>query len=130
MTLKIEGTVPGFENWYFHAVPKYRASVFSPPVAARLQELLREKCRELDWPLRAVVVDEDHVHFLVRSGESPSYIAQRIFGFLSHQLRRDFPELKELNQEQLWDGRQCKPIVDREHLKNTTEYIERHRQSE
>jgi putative transposase len=131
MTLKVERAIPGFENWYhFHAAPKYRSSIFSPPVATRLQELLREKCRELEWPLRAVAVDTDHVHFLIQSGESPSYIAQRIFGFLSYQLRRDFPELKDLNAEQLWGGRQCKPIVDHEHMENTIAYIERHRRSE
>lgn len=127
MSLKVTGEVPGYENWYhFHAAPKYRVAVFSPPIATRLETLLREKCGELQWPLHAVAVDRDHVHFLIQSAESPSYIAQRIFGFLSRELRRDFPKLKDLNADQLWGGRQCKPIADRNHLEKTTAYIERH----
>lgn len=127
MSLKIEGAVPGHNNCYhFHASPKYRESALVGKIAARLEQLLNEKSSELGWKIHAVAVDSDHVHFLIQAASSPSEIAQRLFGYASFMLRKEFPELKEINAEHFWGGRQCKPIRDQSHFDNVVGYIVRH----
>lgn len=128
MSLKIEGNIPGFKNHYhFHASPKYRADAFTKNIAIRAQELFLAKAEELNWNIHDIAVDNDHVHFLIESNSTPSDIAQRLFGFTSFTLRKEFPELKNLNKEHFWGGRQCKCISNEEHLTNTIEYIANHK---
>ena len=130
MTLKIEGKPPGYNNCYhFHAAPKYRQHALVGRIAGRLDQLLREKSQELGWIIHAIAVDSDHAHFLIESAATPSDIAQRLFGFASFMLRKEFPELKEINAEHFWGGRQCKAITDQAHLDNTIAYIGRHAQA-
>jgi len=127
MALKIEGEFPGYNNSYhFHASPKYRKSVFTGSIVGRLEELFQEKSIELGWKIHAMAVDLDHVHFLIESRAKPSDIAQRLFGYASFMLRKEFPELKEINAQQFWGGRQCKSVIDQEHFNNTLAYIGRH----
>lgn len=128
MSLKIEGNVPGFQNHYhFHASPKYRADIFTKDIANRAQELFLAKAQELNWNIHAIAVDNDHIHFLIESNSTPSDIAQRLFGFTSFTLRKEFPELKDLNKDHFWGGRQCKCISNEEHLTNTIKYIAKHK---
>lgn len=128
MSLKIDGSLPAFRNSYhFQASPKYRKDIFTAAIANRMECLLSEKCKELDFALHASVVDTDHFHFLIESTETPSTIAQRIFGYLSFSLRKEFPELKDLNTDHLWGGRQCKVIADEAHFERALDYINRHK---
>lgn len=130
MSLKIEGNPPGYNNCYhFHASPKYRQSALVGKIAIRLDQLLTEKSLELGWKIHAIAVDSDHAHFLIESASTPSDIAQRLFGYASFILRKEFPELKEINAEHFWGGRQCKPITDQTHFDNTFTYIGRHAQA-
>lgn len=130
MTLKIEGKPPGYNNCYhFHAAPKYRHHALVGNIADRLDQLLREKSLELRWKIHAIAVDSDHAHFLIESTAAPSEIAQRLFGYASFMLRKEFPELREINAEHFWGGRQCKPITDQAHFDNTVSYIGRHAQA-
>lgn len=130
MSLKIDGTPPGFRNSYhFQACPKYRNGIFTVPIATRMENLLAEKCRELGFVLHASPVDSDHFHFIIESSESPSTIAHRIFGYLSFTLRKEFPELKELNSDHLWGGRQCKVIADESHFDTALKYVNRHKRT-
>ena len=130
MTLKIVGKLSGYNNCYhFHAAPKYRQHSLVGNIAARLDQLLREKSHELGWKIHAIAVDSDHAHFLIESSATPSEIAQRLFGFASFMLRKEFPALKEINTEHFWGGRQCKPITDQTHFDNTLSYIGRHAQA-
>ncbi len=127
MSLKIEDTVLGHNNRYhFHASPKYRESALVGNIAARLEQILSEKFTELGWKIHAIAVDSDHVHFLVAAASSPSKIAQRLFGYASFMLRKEFSELKKINAERFWGGRQCKPITDQSHFDNVVSYIGRH----
>lgn len=129
MSLKIDGTLPGYNNCYhFQACPKYRDSVFTGEIAQRLEGLMREKSIELGWTIYAFAVDGDHAHFLIESEATPSNIAQRLFGYASRVLRQEFPELKDINNDHLWGGRQCKVILDHAHFENAMAYIKRHKQ--
>lgn len=128
MALHIEGSVPGYNNCYhFHATLKYRAEAFSHNIAERLEQLLLEKSDELEWNVYIVAVDGEHLHFLIQANATPSYVAQRVFGYLSYALRKEFPHLKEINIKHLWGGKQCKPIVDENHFKRTLAYIGKHK---
>lgn len=130
MSLKVDGNFPAYRNSYhFQACPKYRSGIFTTPIAARIQELLKEKCDELNFTLHSSAVDQDHFHFLVESTESPSTIAHRIFGYLSFALRKEFPELKDLNADHLWGGRQCKIIADESHFDSALRYVNRHKKT-
>ncbi|MFQ1927798.1 IS200/IS605 family transposase [Aeromonas veronii] len=130
MALKIEGGVPGYNNSYhFHASPKYRMAILNDSVAVRLEQLIAEKSEELGWKIHAMAVDDDHVHFLIESPDSPSQIAQRLFGYASFVLRKEFPALKEINAEHFWGGRQCKSVTDLQHFENTIAYINKHARS-
>jgi REP element-mobilizing transposase RayT len=130
LSLKIEGELPGFNNnYHFHASPKYRASAFSPEIAIRTKELIESKSTELGWKVHDIAVDDDHIHFLIQADTTPSNIAQRLFGFTSFSLRKEFPKLKELNKDHFWGGEQCKCIKDVNHFNNTIAYIAKHKQS-
>ena len=129
MTLKIDGNIPGFGNYYhFQACPKYRTNVFNAQIASRLKNLLISKSSELGWLVEGVAVDSDHVHFLIKSEATPSQIAQRLFGYVSKVLREEFQDLKELNADALWGGRQCTTVKNSDHLKNVRSYINKHEQ--
>lgn len=128
MSLNIVGSPPGHNNCYhFHASPKYRKAAFDGEMGQRLEALLREKSTELGWSIHAFAVDGDHVHFIVEANALPSKIAFRLLGYASFALRKEFPDLKEINDEHLWGGRQCKVIVNQEHYDNTISYIRRHK---
>ena len=128
MSLNIAGTPPGHNNCYhFHASPKYRRAAFDGEMGQRLEVLLREKSIELGWSIHAFAVDGDHAHFIVEADASPSKIAFRLLGYASFALRKEFPELKEINDEHLWGGRQCKVIANQEHYDNAISYIGRHK---
>ncbi|WP_018635084.1 IS200/IS605 family transposase [Parafrankia elaeagni] len=82
----------------YHVVwcPKYRRPVLVGPVRDRLEELLRAKCAEHDWPIVALEIEPDHVHLFVKAHPKhpPSYIANQLKGFTSHELRGEFGHLR------------------------------------
>lgn len=75
--------------------PKYRRAVLDGPVAARLDELIREKAGERGWEIVALEVMPDHVHLFVKHDpkSSASYVANQFKGFTSRVLRAEFPHL-------------------------------------
>lgn len=82
----------------YHVVwcPKYRRSVLTGQPAERLNELLLEKCSELGFTVHALEVMPDHVHMFVETDPRwcPAEIAQRLKGFTSSVLRKEFPEIR------------------------------------
>jgi putative transposase len=82
----------------YHLVwcPKYRRAVLAGGVGMRCDRLIRDKCAEHDWLVIALEVMPDHVHRSVKahSKHPPSFIANQIKGFTSHQQRSEFPALK------------------------------------
>ncbi len=131
MGLKINGTLPAFNNSYhFNSSPKYRKSIFTKDIATKIYNLIDIKCNELDFILHSSVVDADHIHFIIESIKDPSNIAHRIFGYLAFALRKEFPKLKDLNQDHLWGGTQCKIILNEKHFKEAINYVNTHKMTE
>ena len=76
--------------------PKYRRSVLTPPVDARLKELLAEVATERGMTIHAVEVMPDHVHLFVESDPTlcVAEIVNRFKGRSSRVLRQEFPSLR------------------------------------
>lgn len=82
----------------FHLVwcPKYRNPVLTEKVAARLEELIWQKCGELNLTVHNLMIMPDHVHLFVECEPiySVAEITNRLKGYSSHVLRDEFPWLK------------------------------------
>lgn len=76
--------------------PKYRRSVLTPPVDARLKELLAEVAAEHGMTIHAIEVTADHVHLFVESDPTlcVAEIVNRLKGRTSRVLRQEFPSLR------------------------------------
>ena len=82
----------------FHIIfcPKYRKPVLTPPIDARLKELLYEKAEDLGVDILALEVMPDHVHMFLSMDPRilPHYVIKHMKGYSSHVLREEFPRLK------------------------------------
>lgn len=82
----------------YHVVwcPKYRRKVLVGEVEARLKEIVKEVCAELDCELIEVECDRDHIHLLVEV--DPQFgihkLVKRIKGRSSRLLRQEFQHLR------------------------------------
>lgn len=85
-------------NVSYHLIwcPKYRRKVLVDGIDSRLKELLLEKSRENGWVIEKMEVMPDHVHLFIRVGpaDAPAHVVYQLKGFTSHELRKEFPELK------------------------------------
>jgi len=111
----------------YHVVfcPKYRRQVFIGKVAARLQELIYEKCKELNCRVLDMVIAPDHVHLLLdvdpRVGIYKTI--SQIKGYTSRRLRDEFPELKN-KLPSLWTRRKFISTVGTVTLDIIRKYID------
>ena len=82
----------------FHVVwcPKYRRKVLVGEVEARLKDIVKEVCTELNCELIEVECDRDHIHLLVEV--DPQFgihkLVKRIKGRSSRLLRQEFQHLR------------------------------------
>jgi putative transposase len=78
--------------------PKRRRKVLVGPIRNRLEQIICEVAAENDWTLIDLAIQPDHVHLFVRADPNtlPSAIPRRIKGRSSHDLRREFPQLRKL----------------------------------
>ena len=90
--------VGGVSTLHYHFVwcPKYRRKVLTGAIAARLEELLRQKANELGVEIEGLEVLPDHVHLFVAAAptDAPQYLANQFKGYTSRVLREEFPTLK------------------------------------
>jgi putative transposase len=82
----------------YHVVwcPKYRRPVLEGAVVDRLRVLLAEKATELGMTIHALEVMPDHVHLVIMSDPTRcvAEIVNRLKGYTSRVLRREFPSLR------------------------------------
>jgi putative transposase len=82
----------------YHVVwcPKYRRPVLTPPVDARLKQLIEEVALEHDFTVHEMEVMPDHVHLFVECDPTRSVaeIVNRFKGATSRFLREEFPHLR------------------------------------
>jgi len=84
--------------------PKYRGNILVGDVALALDGSIRKTCKNLDIEIIDMAVNADHVHLFVKylPEYSVSYIAKRIKGGSSRELRKAFPHLKQWCSKSLW----------------------------
>ncbi|ADC69707.1 transposase IS200-family protein [Methanocaldococcus sp. FS406-22] len=82
----------------YHVVfcPKYRRPVLTGKIKERLEELILEKCKELNTEVLDMVIAPDHVHLLLDADPTIGInkIVTQIKGYTSNKLRNEFPELR------------------------------------
>ncbi|MFL5732567.1 MAG: IS200/IS605 family transposase [Chloroflexia bacterium] len=85
-------------------VVRRRRPVLVGPVAARLEEVLRQTAAELDLEILGLSVHPDHVHLHVAATPelAPSQIVYRFKVATAAALRSEFSELKKLPS--MWNG--------------------------
>jgi putative transposase len=82
----------------YHVVwcPKYRRSVLRNNIAKRLEEILRDVCKQLEAEIIALEIMPDHVHLLVEV--DPQFgvhrLVKRLKGTSSRLLRQEFSYLR------------------------------------
>lgn len=83
-------------NYHFVWCPKYRRKVLTDNISKRLEELIQQKASKLNITIEAIEIMPDHVHLFISSSPllAPHHIAAQFKGFTSHQLRKEFPELR------------------------------------
>jgi len=83
-------------NYHFVWCPKYRRPVLTGKVSDKLVTILPKKVRDLGGEVLELVVRSDHVHLFVSFTPefAPKQIMHRIKGYTSHELRKEFPQLK------------------------------------
>ena len=84
--------------------PKYRGKILVGDVALALDGIIRKTCKDLNIEIIDMAVNVDHVHLFIKYPPkySVSYIAKRIKGRSSRELRKAFPHLKEWCSKSLW----------------------------
>ena len=85
--------------------PKYRGKILvGKTIALALDGIIRKTCKDLDIEIIDMAVNVDHVHLFVKYPPkySVSYIAKRIKGRSSRELRKAFPHLTEWCAKGLW----------------------------
>jgi putative transposase len=83
-------------NYHFVWCPKYRRKVLTDDISKRLETLIRQKASKIEVTIEAIEIMPDHVHLFVSATPllSPHHIAAQFKGFTSHELRKEFPELR------------------------------------
>lgn len=85
-------------NIGYHLIwcPKYRRQVLVDKIETRLRELLKKKAKELKVEIDTMEIMPGHVHLFVKAKptSSPHWLVQQFKGFSSHELRKEFPQLK------------------------------------
>ena len=87
--------------------PKYRGKILVGNVALALDGIIRKTCKDLDIEIIDMAVNVDHVHLFIKyppkySVSFVAFVAKRIKGRSSRELRKAFPHLKEWCSKSLW----------------------------
>ena len=84
--------------------PKQSREILAGVVALALDGVIRKTCKDPNIEIIDMAVNVDHVHLFVKYPPkySVSYIAKRIKGRSSRELRKAFPHLKEWCNKSLW----------------------------
>jgi len=85
-------------NYHLVWVPKRRKSVLIGDIKTRLDQIIREVCKERQVDILALEIMPDHVHlFISTNPDMPIQdIIRYVKGRSSNYLRKEFPELLKL----------------------------------
>ncbi len=92
-----ENTSVSLINYHFVWIVRKRKRILYGEMDARVQQLIREAVIALECEVIALETDQDHVHLFIQSKPiySPAQIMHNIKGSVSHQIRIEFPWVKE-----------------------------------
>jgi len=114
----------------YHVIfcPKYRRPVLKDEIAERLKELILEKQEEYGYKVLDMEVMPDHVHLLLDVNPKIGVfrIVNKIKGYTSNVLRKEFPELKK-RLPTLWTHSKFISSVGAVTLEVVKRYIEEQR---
>lgn len=93
-----ENTSVSMLNYHFIWIPRRRKRVLAGSVKNRLEELIYDKCLELEISVISLAIEPDHVHLFVNAKPdiAPSQIVFRVKGYAARILRKEFPVLLKL----------------------------------
>lgn len=117
----------------YHIVwcPKYRRKVLVDGVADRLNELIREVCKEIHVEIIEMEIMPDHIHLLLEV--DPQFgvhkAVKKIKGRTSRILRQEFPYLK-TKLPTLWTNSYFVSTVGGAPLEIIKQYIENQKTSQ
>ena len=85
-----------FMGYHFVWCPKYRRKVLDGNIAKRARQLIRKKAEDLDCKVISLEVMPDHIHLFIEGNPTltPNKIIGDIKGYTSHELRKEFEELR------------------------------------
>ena len=85
-----------FMGYHFVWCPKYRRKVLDGDIAKRARDLIRKKAEDLDCKVISLEVQPDHIHLFIQGSPimTPNEIVGAIKGYTSHELRKEFKELR------------------------------------
>lgn len=91
-----EETCVHLMNYHYIWCPKYRKKLLVGEVKDRLNELIREKVKELDCELLKLVIMPDHIHLFLTGKPtiSPNKLIGQIKGYTSRIIRKEFPQIR------------------------------------
>ncbi|MBU4293440.1 MAG: IS200/IS605 family transposase [Actinobacteria bacterium] len=85
-------------NLSYHIIwcPKYRRPVLVGEIADRLNELLKQKAKELEVEIVETNIMSDHVHLFVKTKPiyAPQFVVGQLKGYTSRLLRQEFGSLR------------------------------------
>ena len=110
----------------YHVIfsPKYRRKVLTDNIANRAKELVLSKQDEFNFEIIEIEIMPDHIHMLIDINPNLKVctVVAKIKGFLSFQLREEFPELKK-KLPCLWTGSKFISSVGSVSLETVKKYI-------
>lgn len=85
-----------FMGYHFVWCPKYRRQVLVGQIAKRLEELIRQKAKELNCKIIALEIMPEHIHLFIQGTPqiSPNSLIGQIKGYTSRVLRKEYKELR------------------------------------
>ena len=111
----------------YHVVwcPKYRRKLLTGEIKERLEELIKQRCSEIQADIIELEIMPDHVHLLIEV--DPQFginkAVRSIKGFSSHTLRKEYPSLKS-RLPTLWTNSYFVSTVGGAPLNAIKQYIE------
>ena len=85
-----------YMNYHFVWCPKYRRKVLVGQIKKDLEELIKQKCKELKCKIITLAIAEDHTHLFVQAIPTiaPNSLIGQVKGFTSRMLRQKYKELR------------------------------------
>lgn len=85
-----------FIGYHFVWCPKYRKKVLIGKIEQRLKDMIQQKAKQMECKILALEIMPDHVHLFIAGNPimTPNKIVGSIKGYTSHELRKEFAELR------------------------------------